>query len=132
MGSALHLRAVAAQLGGRHDEAAVPLAEAIDLTVAAVNSWTLTYMLSNLAVVAVRLGDCDAGARLLGAWTTYATAHGVIEQCSTTHELVTHDFDRARGELGPAAFDVALRAGHETGPSELVQLAHTVRDRALG
>ncbi len=131
VGSALHLRAVAAQLGGRNDEAGVLLAEAIELTVAAVNSWTLTYMLSNLAVVAVRLGDCDAGARLFGAWTAYANAHGVIEQCSTTHELVAHDFDQARRDFGPIAFDAALRAGHDTGLGELVQLARKVRDRAL-
>ncbi|WP_433286967.1 ATP-binding protein [Pseudonocardia sp. CA-142604] len=129
-GAALNLRAVAAQLGGRNDEAAGLLGEAIDLAVAAVNSWTLTYMLSTLAVVAVRLGDPDAGARLFGAWSAYANAHGVVEDFPTTHELVTRDIDQARRDLGSAAFDVAWRSGREAGMAELVEIARKVRDQA--
>jgi predicted ATPase/transcriptional regulator with XRE-family HTH domain len=129
-GAALNLRAVAAQRGGRNDEAAVLLAEAIDLAVAASNSWTLTYMLSTLAVVAVRLGDSDSAARLFGAWSAYADAHGVVEDFPTTHELVTSDVDRARRDLGAAEFDVAWRSGREAGMAELVELARKVRDQA--
>ncbi|OLT20337.1 hypothetical protein BJF78_35575 [Pseudonocardia sp. CNS-139] len=130
-GAALNLRAVAAQRGGRNDEAAVLLAEAIDLAVAASNSWTLTYMLSTLAVVAVRLGDPEAGARLFGAWSAYADAHGVVEDFPTTHELVTGDIDRARRGLGADAFDVAWRSGREAGMAQLVELARHVRDQAV-
>jgi predicted ATPase/transcriptional regulator with XRE-family HTH domain len=130
-GAALNLRAVAAQRGGRDDEAAVLLAEAIDLAVAASNSWTLTYMLSTLAVVAVRLADPDAGARLFGAWSAHANAHGVVEDFPTTHELVAGDIDRARRDLGAAAFDVAWRSGREAGMAELVELARKVRDQAV-
>ncbi|GAA1324799.1 ATP-binding protein [Pseudonocardia xinjiangensis] len=131
VGAALNLRAVAAQLGDRNDEAAALLAEAIDLAVAAVNSWTLTYMLSTLAVVAVRLGDPDAGARLFGAWSAYADAHGVVEDFPTTQELVAGDIDRARRDLGAASFDVAWRSGREAGMAELVELARKVRDQAV-
>jgi hypothetical protein len=129
-GAALNLRAVVAQRAGRDDEAAVLLAEAIELAVAAANSWTLTYMLSSLATTAVRLGDPEAGAQLFGAWSAHASAHGVVEDFPTTDELVVSDGDRARRELGVAAFDAAHRTGREAGGAEIVALARRVRDRA--
>jgi predicted ATPase/DNA-binding XRE family transcriptional regulator len=129
IGAALTLRATAAERLGLIEEAARMLVEALELAAATGNRWTPAYMLSALAGIAVRLGDVESGARLFGAWSSYADRHEVVKDFPTTLAQVERDVSRARLELGGADFENAWRSGRQTRLDEVVALARTIARR---
>jgi predicted ATPase/DNA-binding XRE family transcriptional regulator len=121
----LTTRAIQAELTDRCVEAAALFVEALELAVASGNTWSMTYILSPLAGVAIRLDEIALAARFLGAAASSAT-----ERCAaeiTLADRVKSDVDRVRTRLGPAGFDRERRTGREARPEDVLAWGHALR-----
>ncbi|WP_433559323.1 ATP-binding protein [Pseudonocardia xinjiangensis] len=131
-GAILTTRAILAERQKDYATAAALLAEAVGLAATIRNSWTLPYILSALAGVAVQLGEFEAGARLFGAWASYAAEHAVVADHPVTLDLVQRDLSEARSGLGKIAFEAEFRIGREATMNDVVELAQAIECRAGG
>jgi hypothetical protein len=112
------------------EEAARLLREAVDLSVATGNLWTLSGVLSMLARIAVRLDVLDLGARLFGASASYVGELATSENAQLA-PLVRHALEQVQRSLEPRMFEEEWRHGREAGLADIGEMGRAVESRSF-